>query len=124
MNLLSPIEEQLKKLEESLRKEATRFNRAYMDSILSEDFIEFGRSWRTYSRQDIIESPTSKIDITFPFKDFRVRQIQGTIFLVHYISEVQYETLEKSNRTSLRKKENDTFLLLFHQWTPIIPSWI
>jgi hypothetical protein len=44
MNLLSPIEEQLKKLEESLWKEATRFNRAYMDSILSEDFIEFGRS--------------------------------------------------------------------------------
>lgn len=118
MNRDKQIEE-LQTLEESLWKSKTRFDRAYMDSILAEDFFEFGRSGRTYTRKECLDHSVEEIHATLPLKNFTVHEISEKVFLVTYISEVQYEELEIGNRSSLWKKTEEGWKLKFHQGTAI-----
>lgn len=86
-----------------------------MDSILSPSFFEFGRSGRTYKREETLSAPFSKINAKFPFKDFKVHAITNDVVLITYISEVQYDELEVGNRSSLWLRTTDGWKLQFHQ---------
>ncbi len=110
--------EKLQQLEESLWIGETRFDKEYMESILSLDFFEFGRSGRTYKRAETLAIPFSEIQVRLPFKDFKVHPITDDVFLVTYISEVQYDELEVANRSSLWLKTPTGWQLQFHQGTP------
>ena len=59
-----------------------------------------------------------EIHAKLPLRDFAVHQISNDVVLVTYISEVQYETLEVGNRSSLWFKTQDGWKLKFHQGTP------
>ena len=109
----------LQQLEESLWRSKTRYDRKYMNSILSSRFFEFGRSGRIYNRDEILSAPKQKIQIRFPFKDFKVHTITNKIFLVTYISEVKYKKLEVANRSSVWLKTAHGWKLQFHQGTPV-----
>lgn len=109
----------LRKLEESLWRSETRFDRAYMDRILASDFFEFGRSGRTYTREDTLAVPTQKIDARLPLKNFTVHPIDGNVVLVTYVSEVTYDEVEVGNRSSLWSKSGTGWQLRFHQGTPV-----
>lgn len=113
--------EELKLLEESLWRALTRFDDAYMDRILAEDFCEFGRSGRIYQRQDMFPSQGDgeEINATLPLRDFRVRALSGYIVQVMYISEVRYgEKMETGNRSSIWRRDANGWRLCFHQGTP------
>ncbi len=117
---LTQIEiEQLKKLEESLWISETRFHNDYMNSILSPDFFEFGRSGRIYTKEQSLSAPMQEIHAKFPLKNFEVHQITDDVVLVTYVSEVQYEELEVGNRSSLWLRTLDGWKLKFHQGTPV-----
>lgn len=109
------------KREEALWKEQTRFDKGYMEEVLHEDFFEFGRSGKRYTRKQIIDIDTEiqSINCSLPLEAFKVSPLSETLYLVTYISEVQYETLERSNRSSLWEHKEDQWKLLFHQGTPI-----
>ncbi len=109
---------ELQTLEESLWQAETRFNLAYMDRILAPDFFEFGRSGKTYTREQSLSAPAQAINAKLPLRDFQVHQITAEIALITYISEVQYEELEIGNRSSLWIKANGNWQLKFHQGTP------
>lgn len=111
----------LKKLEESLWRAETRFDKEYMESILAPNFIEFGRSGKVYERKDTLSVDSGvTINTIFPLKDFKVRFITYDVALVTYISEVNYETLLRGNRSSIWKKYTDgIWKLEFHQGTPL-----
>jgi hypothetical protein len=111
--------EQLQQLEESLWKAETRFDKKYMEKLLADDFFEFGRSGKTYTREEILHHPQQEIHAQFPLKEFQVHEISPTIFLVSYISEVQYEELEIGNRSSLWENTKEGWKLRFHQGTAV-----
>lgn len=109
-------------LEESLWVAETRYDRAYMESILAADFYEFGRSGRIYTREDMLSFPEKKkqkINARLPLRDFKISAIQEGVTLVTYVSEVLYDSLQASNRSSLWVKTPTGWLLKFHQGTPI-----
>ena len=110
--------QELKKQEESLWRTETRFDHDYMDNILADDFFEFGRSGRVYSKQESLSAPLQEIHARLPLKNFEVHPISDDVALVTYISEVQYDELEIGNRSSLWLKTNDRWKLRFHQGTP------
>lgn len=110
--------DKLKQLEESLWIAETRFDKKYMDSVLSPDFFEFGRGGKRYSREEIISSPLQRINARLPLKDFKVHSVTNDVVLVTYISEVQYDELEMGNRSSLWLKTPSGWQLQFHQGTP------
>jgi hypothetical protein len=55
--------DELKRLETSLWQPETRFDRTYMESIFSPDFLEFGRSGRTYRGAETLSFEPSDIDV-------------------------------------------------------------
>ena len=109
----------LEQLEEALWKEKTRFDPSFQEKTFAPDFFEFGRSGRRYSRAEMIRTEVSTIRANFPLKDFKIHQINDDTVLITYVSEVQYEELERANRSSLwtRSAANGDWQLRFHQGT-------
>lgn len=111
--------EKLKELEESLWRAETRFDKHYMGKILAPDFFEFGRSGRVYKREETLAAPAQEIKSTLPLKNFQVQLINQDVVLVTYVSEVHYDSLEISNRSSVWSKTSAGWHLRFHQGTPV-----
>lgn len=109
--------EELERLETSLWRTETRFDRAYMESVLTADFFEFGRSGRTYSREATLSFESAKIEADL--RDFRVLAVTDDVRLVTYVSEVRSDaSVELANRSSLWVRAGSSWLLRFHQGTP------
>ncbi|MCL4540123.1 MAG: DUF4440 domain-containing protein [Bacteroidetes bacterium] len=110
----------LRRLEESLWKRETRFDREYMERILSPDYIEFGRSGRIYNREETLTVPDQEINACLPLADFRVIQITSEVVLITYTSEVKYNrAVLVGNRSSIWVKTEKGWQLRFHQGTPV-----
>jgi hypothetical protein len=113
------IHDTIYRLEESLWKAETRFDVNYMEEVLHPKFFEFGRSGSIYNRAGILSYNSGTIDTVFPLKDFQLHHISDEIIQATYISQVTYDgMLEKANRSSIWKKEEDEWKLIFHQGTP------
>jgi hypothetical protein len=111
--------EELQRLEESLWREETRFDRDYMERVLAEDFFEFGRSGRTYQRGEILSLPAQPIQAVIPLPEFDVRLLTEDVAQVTYNSEVTYEgVVEKGRRCSIWSRSPGGWVLRFHQGTP------
>jgi hypothetical protein len=111
--------EKLKELEESLWRAETRFDNEYMNKVLAPDFFEFGRSGRTYKREETLSGARPQtINIKFPLKNFSITLIDTNVALVTYISEVMYEEMEVANRSSIWLKTATGWQIKFHQGTP------
>ena len=119
MTLRADEHDQLRRLEESLWRPETRFNRDHMDEVLAPDFFEFGRSGRVYRREDTLDVPVQPIEATPRLTKFAVRSISADVALVTYVSEVTYaEVKEVANRSSLWSRHAGGWRLRFHQGTP------
>ena len=111
--------EELRQLEESLWRRETRCDPDYLRSITTDDMFEFGRSGRTYTRDDMLDIPDQEIPATLPLQGFTVHEVAADVALVTYVSEVQYTTLDLGNRSSLWVRRDGGWKLRFHQGTPI-----
>lgn len=109
---------ELRRLEESLWREDTRFDRKFMDRILAPDFVEFGRSGRIWTRGDTLTMPRRKIGARLPLARFEARMISSEVALVTYRSEGLEDDLEVGNRSSIWRRTPDGWKLEFHQGTP------
>ena len=94
--------DKLQHLEGSLWMTHTRYDQAYMEQILSPEFVEFGRSGRVYGREQTLSATSHDIHCTFPLKHFAAYCIEANVFLVTYVSEVFSEgEVLWANRTSV-----------------------
>lgn len=111
--------DQLQQLEESLWRSETRFDFDFMDQTLAPDFFEFGRSGRTYCRDETLSVPPQVINAALPLQEFDVCLIDTNVALVTYRSEVTYgDEIEYGRRSSLWSKFATGWKLRFHQGTP------
>jgi len=109
----------LERLEEELWLEKTRFDRSRMEGVFADNFFEFGRSGRVYSREETLSHANTKIDAVIPLDNFQVQMITGDVALVTYNSAVTYDGVtQKSRRSSLWLRTEKTWVLKFHQGTP------
>jgi ribonuclease HI len=114
----SPEIEQWRDLEESLWSASTRFDRVYMDALLAEEFVEFGRSGRRYDRTQILEIPAEEIDADLD--RFAVKVVAADVALVTYRSVVRYPGgVQHAWRASLWAWDGERWRLHFHQGTAI-----
>ena|SRR5579884_2479068 len=120
--MISPKEvDELRKLEESLWIAQTRFDKAYMEQILSPEFVEFGRSGKVYSREDTLSAAYRDIRSTLPLKNFTAHIISTNVFLVTYMSEtISDGEVLVANRSSIWIKTTQGWQLRFHQGTPVV----
>ena len=112
----------LRALEESLWREETRYDRAYMDAVLAPGFAEFGRSGRTYDRESCLVDAGEPIGARLPLEDFAVTFVRPDVALVTYVNEDEADGPRRSNRMSLWDRADGRWRLLFHQGTPTTPA--
>jgi MarR family transcriptional regulator, lower aerobic nicotinate degradation pathway regulator len=110
----------LRRLEESLWRRETRFDRDYMERTLAPDFFEFGLSGRIYTREDIIGMQPGTAPLRYSLRDFKVTPIDRDVALVTYVSEVRAKDVERGNRSSLWRKTSSGWQLSFHQGTAVL----
>jgi hypothetical protein len=77
----------LRDLEEEIHTSVANINASRLDALLHEDFLEFGRSGRTYIKQDIMAQLSSSEPHVPLFADhFEVRRLSKHIALLTYRS--------------------------------------
>jgi len=109
----------LQQLEEELWREGTRFDQKRMLELIAPDFLEFGRSGRTYRREDTLAMPRGHIAAVLPLPDFKARLLSAEIAQVTYNSAVTYDgVVQRARRSSIWSRIAGGWVLRFHQGTP------
>jgi hypothetical protein len=113
---------ELTRLEESMWREATRFDLTFQETRFAPDFTEFGRSGRVYSRQDMVLTDAQPIQAVLPLSNLRFRLLDENIAQVTYNSQVTYDgAVEYGRRSSIWFRTSSGWVMRFHQGTPYVP---
>ena len=119
IDLTQEEREALRKLEEELWREETRFDQRRMREIIAEDFFEFGRSGRVYRREDTLAIARQPIDTVLPLPDFQARLLAPDVAQVTYNSAVSYNgVVHHARRSSIWSRAGSGWQIRFHQGTP------
>lgn len=114
--------EELIRLEEGMWRQSTRFDEAFQEAKFAVDFIEFGRSGRVYSRQQVIRSNPQQIDVVLPLPDLCLRLLDQNTAQVMYTSRVTRDgVVECGRRSSIWSRTDAGWIMRFHQGTPCAP---
>ena len=105
-------------LEESLWRAETRFDRAHLERVLHQDFFEFGRSGRTWTREETLNTAPGDIAAQLPLPDFAVHELSADTVLVTSTSVTGHDPVVAARRSSIWLRGGDTWRLRFHQGTP------
>jgi hypothetical protein len=112
----------LERLEESLWRPETRFDRKLMEEVIAPDFFEFGRSGRIYQRADTLGAAYQPLDAVLPLPDFKVRLLNADTAQVTYNSAVTSNgVVDYGRRSSIWSRTERGWVLRFHQGTPYLP---
>jgi len=94
-----------------------------MKRILSETFIEIGRSGKIYDRDAVLATAQQPINAVIPLPDFQIRLLSDAIALVTYDSHIKNDnTVLYAHRSSIWRLEPNGWKLQFHQGTPFEPA--
>ena len=104
-------------------REETRFDLVFQEQRFASDFMEFGRSGRTYTREQIIRTEASPIQAKLPLPNLKVRVLDVNTVLITYDSEATYEgVVEYAHRSSIWSRTEGYWVMRFHQGTAYQPS--
>ena len=110
----------LQALEESLLQHWTRQNQTLVESLLTEDFREFGSSGRSYSRQQILKALAAESPQSITAHDYKLTMLSPEAALLTYTSIQQPPdgSPMKALRSSIWVHRDGNWRMLFHQGTP------
>jgi hypothetical protein len=113
---------EITRLEEAMWREETRFDLNFQRTRFAQDFFEFGRSGRVYQRQQLFLNERWKIRATLPLDDLRIRLLDENTAQVTYNSHVEHNgVVEHARRSSIWSREEQGWVIRFHQGTPYEP---
>ena len=124
MQLSSEVVQELKGLEEMLLRPEVRRSRLKMDSLLADDFIEYGRSGRIYDKAAILETADKAFDGQLSLHGFSAKALAPSVVLVNYSSLLRHADGNESHslRSSIWSQTEKGWKLVFHQGTPCVPA--
>lgn len=109
-------------LEEELFKQSVRTSRSAVGALLADDFVEFGRSGRVYDKQEIVLSLAAEANDAAPeltASGFELKSLADDVVLLTYRTRrVDGEQALHTLRSSIWKRSNDVWRMVFHQGTP------
>ena len=100
----------------------TRFDVLFMEKHLAPDFFEYGRSGRTYTREQTLAVARGPVRSVLPLPDLRVRFVDENTAQVTYFSAVTYDgDTQYARRSSIWSRTPHGWVMRFHQGTPYRP---
>ncbi len=110
------LEAKLLLLEQQLLTPSLREDRAAAGELLADEFIEIGKSGRTFDKQQVLQSMhEASLPSALTIEQFQVRQLAPTVVLVNYLC-------GNAKRSSIWRESNDQWQMVFHQATPAARS--
>ncbi|HUB31185.1 MAG TPA: DUF4440 domain-containing protein [Terracidiphilus sp.] len=113
---------ELLRAEMQLLDPAFRRDRGKVGAWLAADFLEFGKSGRTWTREAILQELATETYTPPLIEDFACRLIHDNIVLVTYRSvrsNPKTGAREAALRSSLWSRQSGKWKMRFHQGTPI-----
>src|SRR5262245_18442042 len=107
------LQDEILELEERLVTPAVRASAEALDRLVSDEFVEFGSSGRVYRKPDVIAQMLAQPSVTVRVADFEVLAVAPDVALATYRT-------GRSLRSSLWRREGETWRIVFHQGTPIL----
>jgi len=121
MPLSAQDQQDLVALEHAMWSEEKRFDLRFQEERFAADFMEFGRSGRTYTRAQIIRTDRSRIEAKL--KNLSVHELDSATVLVTYESEATIgNEVEYALRSSVWVRTVRGWQMRFHQGTPCQPN--
>ncbi len=109
----------LAELEQRLLDPTVRASRAAVGDLLDDDFVEYGASGGIYNKAQVIEELPRETAVERSVDDLKVRQLSPDLGLVTYRATRHGEPESHSLRSSIWRRTDGQWRLLFHQGTPI-----
>lgn len=110
-------------LETKLLKPEIRSSSKDLDSLLADDFMEFGSSGEIYNKKEILErlpKDTEVSPVQFVVSDFQVKELSENVVLATF--KTDKISSDKNHvfalRASIWKKTNGNWQMIYHQGTP------
>ena len=95
----------------------TRKNKNELEKLISKDFIEYGSSGLIYSYDETINGLLNETEEKiYKIIKMETKIISKNIVMVLYIIDINGNI---SNRSSIWKKENNEWKIIFHQGTKV-----
>lgn len=114
---------ELARLEEDMWREATRYDLGFQERRFAQDFTEFGRSGRVYSREQVICADRRPIRAVLPLANLAIRLLDTNTAQVTYDSQVSHcGAVQYAHRSSIWSRIDGVWVMRFHQGTPYVPS--
>ncbi len=113
--------EQLRQLEQDLLSSSVRKNIGRVSTLLTDDFCEFGRSGKVYTKAEILALLQAEEAIDVAMKEYVCRPVAENAALVTYRSERAHgdQPALVALRSSLWVFRDARWQILFHQGTPV-----
>ena len=106
------IHEEILALEERLLLPEVRTSAAALDRLIADEFMEFGSSGQTYTKQDVIAQLQAAPNFVVKVEHFRVMTLAPDVALATYRT-------GRSLRSSIWRQEHGAWRIVFHQGTVI-----
>jgi len=105
------LEDEIRELEERLMMPSVRASAEALDRLISDQFVEFGSSGQVYGKAEVIAFLLAAPRVTSSITAFRVLAVSADVALATYCT-------ERSVRSSLWRREENAWRIVFHQGTP------
>jgi hypothetical protein len=107
-------------LEMRLLSPETRHSPDELGELLTDDFVEFGASGNTHSKDDVIQALRKEAVPEFKIEDFTLKNLSPELALATYVLEkvdASDGTSSRSLRSSIWTLQDKRWRLMFHQGT-------
>lgn len=113
------IFEEIIELEKMLLNPSIRRTPSELDKLLSDDFIEFGSSGKIYDKKIVIERLLVENPIDIDATDFVATQLSMDVIQLRFKTQSRRKggTVSSSLRSSIWKKVDSSWQMIFHQGT-------
>jgi len=123
---MDDLHDQLRALVASHLQGPVRTSRTHLEALLHPEFTEIGASGKLHTRADTLahlpQESQAHPEIEFTMADFKAQQLTPDLALTTYTTtrtNSHTQTTTQSRRSSIWKRESNTWHLYFHQGTPM-----
>lgn len=119
---MNTLKDEVYTLERALLQPEVRRSARRLDTLLDDDFREFGASGRVYDKADILRALPAEDPAAYEIGEFEVRPLCGGVVLATYrVVRTSGGMAAVSLRSSIWKHDGSAWRVVFHQGTPCSP---
>ncbi len=119
MAIASDLSDEIRELEETLLDLEVRADSDRIESLIADEFVEFGSSGRLWDKADVVEERPAQSGLTFSLTDFAANQLGPNLVHATYRASIRdADSVRHSLRSSLWIFRSCRIQIVFHQGTP------